>query len=225
MLSKSRNNFIPCPYNCDGLECGDDGCGRSCGSCDVGESCNNNVCVESEKIVFVTEGVYEGDLGGLAGADAICQSDAEDAGLTVTFRAWLSDSASSPATDPSWYKSPVPYLLTDGRIIAENWQDLTDGVLLNAIDRTAGGNVVGQPEWVWTNTRIDGSAYHLSSLQTCDEFTTKYTGTSAIGRLRPSSPADWTEYLEYFNCGIAAHLYCIQNHRSHFKTLNLKFRV
>ncbi len=36
-----------CTPDCDGKECGDDGCGGSCGSCGSGETCENGICVDS----------------------------------------------------------------------------------------------------------------------------------------------------------------------------------
>src|SRR5437868_4155746 len=49
-------------------------------------------------IVFVTSTRYTANLGGLAGADAICQAHATDAGLPGTYRAWISTAAEAPAT-------------------------------------------------------------------------------------------------------------------------------
>ncbi|MBR57575.1 MAG: hypothetical protein CMH54_05895 [Myxococcales bacterium] len=34
-----------CEPDCTGLQCGDDGCGGSCGTCDAGQSCDSGVCV------------------------------------------------------------------------------------------------------------------------------------------------------------------------------------
>ena len=34
----------PCTPQCDGKQCGDDGCGSVCGTCPVGASCVNNTC-------------------------------------------------------------------------------------------------------------------------------------------------------------------------------------
>jgi hypothetical protein len=33
-----------CDPNCDGVECGDDGCGGICGACDAGASCTDDTC-------------------------------------------------------------------------------------------------------------------------------------------------------------------------------------
>jgi hypothetical protein len=37
-----------CLPQCDGLECGPDGCGGSCGSCDWDEECESGECVPDE---------------------------------------------------------------------------------------------------------------------------------------------------------------------------------
>jgi len=50
------------------------------------------------KFAFVTTWEGDGNIGGLAAADAICQTEAEDAELPGTYKAWLSDSSSSPST-------------------------------------------------------------------------------------------------------------------------------
>jgi hypothetical protein len=35
-----------CVPDCEGKECGDDGCGGSCGACETGYYCDNGICVE-----------------------------------------------------------------------------------------------------------------------------------------------------------------------------------
>lgn len=42
--SQPSNNNVTCEPACDGLECGDDGCGGTCGSCVAGEACNAGIC-------------------------------------------------------------------------------------------------------------------------------------------------------------------------------------
>ena len=34
-----------CTPNCDGKQCGDDGCGGSCGNCPDGQTCENGICI------------------------------------------------------------------------------------------------------------------------------------------------------------------------------------
>src|SRR5262245_61095552 len=83
-------------------------------------------------LVFLSSTEQAGDLGGIAGADAICQSLAHAADLPGTYRAWLSDGNASPSTRFS--RSTAPYTLVDGTLIAGNWNELTGGALQHAID-------------------------------------------------------------------------------------------
>ncbi len=56
-------------------------------------------------------------MGGLVGADAACQQRAAVAGLTGTYKAWLADATSSPATRLTHHLGP--YQLTTGVIPAQ----------------------------------------------------------------------------------------------------------
>ena len=39
---------LVCPIHCDGKECGDDGCGGSCGECLPGKTCSSGLCTTTE---------------------------------------------------------------------------------------------------------------------------------------------------------------------------------
>lgn len=105
-------------------------------------------------VVFATLSTTGGDLGGLSGADAICQSRAAAANLSGKYLAWLSTSdGTSPAT--RFTKATVPYVRVDGAVVAENWTDLTDGTLYNPIYLDASGIPVRAT--AWTGTNIDGT--------------------------------------------------------------------
>ena len=62
-------------------------------------TCTDDCHIE-RKVIFVTSATYNGKLGGLDGADAICQSLATAAGLAdpTTYRAWLP----RPLHPPGW---------------------------------------------------------------------------------------------------------------------------
>ncbi len=99
---------------------------------------------DNEKTVFVTSAVFDGNLGGLAGADAKCQAAADGPASVVpsgTYLAWLSDGTDSP--DTRFTKTAHPYLLPDGTKIAEDFFDLTDGSILHAIDIDPTGKPLG----------------------------------------------------------------------------------
>ena len=83
----------------------------------------------NEKIVFVTSETYTGALGGLDGADALCQERANDAGWPGTFKAWLSDRDTSVSQRFDRVFYGTPFVRTDGVRVANDWADLTDGTL------------------------------------------------------------------------------------------------
>jgi len=128
----------------------------------------NDACA-SPRWVFVTSDnpVNNGNLGGVAGADAYCQMFATDAGLPGTYMAWLTgeDPTSAPATRfgstefKGWYllpsDPPTP--------VALGWVDLTSpnddmpaNYLQNAIHIAENGADVADGS-VWTNTNPDGT--------------------------------------------------------------------
>ena len=111
----------------------------------------------NEKTVFVTKANFKSNMGGLAGADAKCQAEADGPASIVpsgTYLAWLSDGTDSP--DTRFTKSSHPYVRPDGAKIAENYTDLTDGSILNTISIDATGHAVGHNQF-WTGTNADGT--------------------------------------------------------------------
>jgi len=111
----------------------------------------------NEKTVFVTSVSFNGNLGGLKGADDKCQAEANGPESIVpsgTYLAWLSDGTDSPNT--RFTKSSHPYLLPDGTKIAENYTDLTDGSIQHFINIDPTGKTVGQ-NYIWTGTNQDGT--------------------------------------------------------------------
>jgi hypothetical protein len=131
-------------------------CARKCGK--VRNNCGTRVNCGS-CLVFATSTLQNGNLGGLNGADAICQARARAGGLPGTYRAWLSDNTGSPST--RFRRSGQGYRLPDQAEIATAWTDLTDGTLNRAINVTElGGTVSADPApaaRAWSNTAVAGT--------------------------------------------------------------------
>ena len=113
------------------------------------------------KTAFVTSRRYGvGDMGSLAGADAICQIAAQNADLQGEFRAWLSHRATDAASRFNRDHDEVPFVLVNGDRIANSWTDLTNG----RIQRNLNVNEFGSPilentyasTVVWTGTSAGG---------------------------------------------------------------------
>ncbi len=112
----------------------------------------------NEKTVFVTSDTFKKNLGGLKGADDKCQAEADHPASIVpsgTYLAWLSDGTESP--DTRFTKSSHPYILPNGKKIAEDYTDLTDGSLLKPINLGPNGKPVGL-QLFWTGTKSNGTA-------------------------------------------------------------------
>ncbi|MFN8674826.1 MAG: hypothetical protein U0Z70_00485 [Thermomicrobiales bacterium] len=177
----------PCP---DGSCCRRDG---TCGAC----------------LVFVTSTAQAGSLGGLAGADAICQNLADNVGLPGAYMAWLSTATQSPVS--RFTRADVPYTLTDDTPLAENWAGLVSGTLAHAINKIeTGGFVNGAPDYAWTNTTETGAPGGLGNAMTnCLDWTSAEDNQGGnTGRLI-STNFGWT-FSTFDRCNQPRRLYCFQ---------------
>jgi hypothetical protein len=157
--------------------------------------------------VFVTLGKFQGDLGGLEGADAECQRSAQLAELPGTWVAWLSD-------DDTNAIDRIPdgqYRLLDDTVIAEDKGALTDGVLEAPIDLNELG--LQQDGFVWTGTDPSGTNREGAN---CSNWTTQ-TGTSdCAGELVAECGFQGASHLRNFrwtqdglqSCSESYSLYC-----------------
>lgn len=166
---------------------------------------------ESRIVFLIPETVAPADFGGLEGADAICQSEADAAGLEGTFLAWLSTSAND---DPESRFSHAggPFVRTDGIIIAEDWADLTDGELIASINHNAAGEEIVHFLGIDVVTATAANGTHVPrSFAACGSYTADYElGEPDRGN---SNEIDgrWSAIAEPWDCGIAgAGLYCFQ---------------
>ncbi len=121
-----------CDGDCTQAECGDRFTNPVAGEeCDDGNDSNldncHSTCRAPTMRIFVTSELYMGDLGGLAGADTKCQSLADKAGLTGTFKAWLGTFEVPPTT--RLYHSPGRYKRVDGVVVADSFEQLMNGPL------------------------------------------------------------------------------------------------
>jgi hypothetical protein len=181
--------------------------GGACAACGEGEDCIGGDCVAACNPcrVFVTSTTHQGDLGGLAGADAICQARAGEAGLPGTYLAWLSDDAASPATRFPTH-SAGPYELVDGTTIADDWADLTSGDLDAPINLTETGGSPGDESEAWTHTEADGTA---SFGVPCNNWTSNSSEDYAAAGTVSATGAEWTRFGGD-RCQFSDHLYCVQ---------------
>jgi sugar lactone lactonase YvrE len=209
------------PKDCnDKNSCTLDKCDALSGDCYY--TADQQVGCSVSRRVFITDGVWTGVLGGLAGAHAKCKSAADNAGLGGDWYAWLSDSSTQPSQ--FFDKATVPYRRLDGGLIALNWNDLVDGTLDSTIDISeTGAKVVskstsycgsGYVPAVWTNTNEAGNraAPNTSTLYNCANWATNTTSTSYKGGagIASATTKQWTVGCATQSCNYSAHLYCFE---------------
>jgi len=167
--------------------------GAPCGTVDAG----------LPNCMFVTPARYDGGLMGRDGADEICQRHAGSAGLTGTYRAWLSVSGPDGGA-AARFGGARGWVRVDGRPVADTVADLTAGrlfypPLLSELGARGGAAA-------WTGSTRAGQA----SAATCNDW--QPGAASPAGTLgRPQNTRDWSfnPVTAGSSCDQLAGLYCL----------------
>lgn len=194
---------------CDNVDCTLSVCGDDL--VDETEECEPNIdgdctqtCLRAHHYVFVSSAVYNGDLGGLAGADALCMTLAKGHfSPKRTFIAWLS--AQNDHILNRMGPGPHEYIKANGEVVAMNRPDLLDGTLESPIDRTEAGDMVDDPPCsVWTGTQANGFA----ALESCGTWN---RSGEDLGRAGTPSASDleWSTACDT-QCFNALRIYCVE---------------
>lgn len=173
-----------------------DACGSNGVACEVCQRCTDGVCEEplggggadlsgggaatggggggsatpeTRLRVFITSVAYSGNLGGLAGADALCTNAARAANKGGTWKAFLSstteDALSRIADVGPWHQE-----LSDGTLVRtfNNKANLTTSPLTTLYVNEQGGGFQSSPDTYWSGTLQTG----LRAFETCAGWTT-----------------------------------------------------
>lgn len=223
---------------CDGCQwgshCGDGIVDEGHEVCDLGELNGTGVaedegmgpckatCSWQGRLVFLTSVGYTGALGGVDGADIRCRDRAKAAGFAnaSSFRAWLSDAAQSPATRfEQQALSEAPYILRNGRVVAEDFSELLDEGPRTGISIDETGAMVTET-LVWTNTSGLGGTLH--PVNHCDSWTStsaEHVAMTGLNALAVEAGPSWETWraerrwtvLQSFRCEFAQRLYCFED--------------
>jgi len=205
------DNTDACLTACIAASCGDGVLQEGVEECDDGNLDDSDGCNSAcarDRTVFVTDVDYEATFGGIDGADDRCKTQAAIHGLPTPerYRAWISDSTGSPAT--RFTTRNARYISTVDTVIANNWDDLTDGELTGPIMHTADGQLIDNT-LVWTATTPTGEGagnelYCADWTMSSEELSTYYGGTSAVD-------AWWTQLPATSDCYNLGHLMCFED--------------
>ncbi len=132
------------------------------------------------------------DLGGLAGADALCQKLANEAGAggRRTWRAYLSTQATAdaPAVNARDRIGRGPWVNAKGVVVAASVAELhgnnnlnIETVLTDKGERLNGRRDKPNMHDVLTGSRADGTAFPAGDDRTCSNWTRNGAGSAMVG--------------------------------------------
>ena len=186
------------------------------GTCSVSMTGARSVTATFDRapnVMFVTSTTSMGALGGVTGADATCQSLAQAAGLVgggagqnATFRAWLSSSSVSAASQMG---SASGWVRRDGRPVFNTVADIAAHRLIYPPRLDQNGNDVGEVQRVWTGTNASGTFSGSQCLAATGA--SPWGGTSGTGTvgLASGNSAMFTSFGTPPGCTVQARLYCM----------------
>jgi hypothetical protein len=167
-------------------------------------------------VAFVTSTTFTGDLRGQTGADTECATLATAAGLSGTWKAWLSTSTLDAVTKLG---SARGFVRPDGKPFADRVSDIKAGKILNPLTLDEAGIDDGFQE-VWTGTTNDGL---VAGSSTCADWTS--TSMMVFGEVGVSTggPGAWSDEGgssgRSNSCSANSAFYCFDT--SHISTLTV----
>lgn len=167
------------------------------GASDAGADANTRPNVTG-KLVFATSTTHNGNLGGLVGADSICQTRANNAGLGGTFKAYLSDTV-TPAK--SRIANVGPWSRVDGTVVFPT--ATVTSVPSSDLDVDENGEA-GKKGLVWTGSSLGG----VSASDNCDDW--QNTGNSGVSGYAASTDQWADDGSGGSPCNLGGRLYCFE---------------
>lgn len=158
-------------------------------------------CVRPNRI-FVTRTAYDGNLGGLSGADQKCQASADAANLGGTFVAVL---GTSTTTARSRLGAARGFIRVDDEPFADINTQLISGVVFNPPNINEYGERMPAETSVATGFQRTGQADYI-----CNDWTTNQgSGDFAYAGY---TGGDW-RYVGVAGCSGRLHLYCAETNK------------
>jgi hypothetical protein len=176
------------------------------------EGCEQPQPPPAGKRIFTTEATFDGDLGGLAGADEKCQTAADAEALGGTWKAWISDSTSNAYDrilgDGPWFAWRTwPYEST-GWVLAFRDRAQLRGIPSAFLDGTERHFNLGGEGPVWTGTRIGGAR---GDAPVCGDWKNDdAVEVGTIGWVNVNPLVYWTDSENDASCATRAHLICFE---------------
>ena len=162
------------------------------------------------RTIFVTSSKWTGNLGGVSGAHAKCQTAKAQnpAFASKSFKALIGSSTTKPS---DYLATDGRFVRVDGTVVAKDWQQLLSSSMLDAtINQTETGTVLtyNDAQQAWTGVVWGGTA----SANTCLNWTSStgnfQTATGHCGTI--AQTWHWWFNMGGGMCDFARALYCIE---------------
>lgn len=157
-------------------------------------------------IMFTTSTTQPPVLGGVGGGDTICATLAANAGLSGTYKAWLSTSTVNAI---SRLAGASGWVRTDGKPVVNSLADLAQGRLLYPPRLDELGNDLGADPIVMTGTATDGTVMNtFGSYTTCSDYTSTGSLSDMLSTGYASASSNMFTAASSMGCSSKARLYC-----------------
>ena len=182
----------------------------SCGSPGDGSGNLDDNIPTGGRRIFITSTTYQGDFGGLSAADSICNTRAQAAGLSKTYRSVLGSSALDVKNRFSGTESVYTYGDGNYHLVVSQLSNLWNTNFVNlsyAISYDEYGDYSSSKAWSGSvATGEEGTA------QSCETIGNSWTSNNSLdtGTIGDSSAisADWIE-LMVDDCSQSYAIYCL----------------
>lgn len=180
---------------------------RACAFDDAGNITTSltvsGVQAKARHIMFVTSTAYNGNLGGLSGADQKCQDAADAEALSGAWIAVVSDTTVAAKDRLNDYGSKPVYNRV-GDEMAANWDTIWASGISTAVLYQENGSEPAAND-VWTGTNAAGTAANR-----CSDWTSNSDGVNGYYGARNSVTSAWI-YSGNTSCDLTKRVYCISH--------------
>ncbi len=170
----------------------------------------------SSKIVFLTSSIHAGNFGGTAAGSAICQTEAQNAGLPGTYKVWLSSSAPGDNPATMFTHSNLPYVLPDASLtqVASDWTTFASSTHSHDIDVLANGTS-GAGELAFPHVYTGTTAAGVATANNCSNWSSASAsgtpdGDAGCAVTGACSVSDWSDDTAHLTCNVSTPLYCVE---------------
>jgi hypothetical protein len=175
------------------------------------------------KVVFLSSSRHTGALGGVSGADDICQGLGDTIDNTRIYRALIASSAFDSDPYHRFTDQAGPYVLPNGELVANTFDQLVQAEFIRPINVDETGTTVVPVEagdnTVWTNLSRpvydfnETPPYSVRGSSDPNQVCSDYTASDKTGGYANINTiwSTWELFIGFQSCATEAHLYCVED--------------